>query len=94
MGAAKMRLSIFCIRDDFPIFYIVCFLFSSVLVTLSVGVSFACGKPEFYSSSLVMNIMMNASSSKMEETRIALSWKYLIHWFPMIAPQIKQRMMP
>ena len=26
-----MRLSIFCVRDDFPIFYVVFFLFSSVL---------------------------------------------------------------
>ena len=26
-----MRLSIFCVRDDFPIFYSVFFLFSSVL---------------------------------------------------------------
>ena len=26
-----MRLSIFCVRDDFSIFYIVFFLFSSVL---------------------------------------------------------------
>ena len=37
MEAAKMRLSIFCVRDDFSIFYIGFFLFSSVLNNLFSG---------------------------------------------------------
>ena len=34
------------------------------------------------------------NDSNTEDIRIARSWKYLIHWFPMIAPQIKQRIIP
>ena len=47
MGAAKMRLSILCVRDDFSIFYIVFVLFSSVLIKPFSGRLFACGKLEF-----------------------------------------------
>ena len=42
IGAAKMRLSIFCVRDDFPISILYFFSFRLSWITLSEGVSFAC----------------------------------------------------
>ena len=47
MGAAKMRSSIFCVRDDLSIFYIVFFLFSSVLNNLFSGRPVCLRKLEF-----------------------------------------------